>query len=69
MVWTRSSIASGSPPDFFTWWTGQTFAEIRLAVPAPYRELRDAVFEALGDGTMRQRFDDERGAMVLAKAS
>jgi type I restriction enzyme S subunit len=48
---------------------GQTFAEIRLAVPAPYRELRDAVFEALGDGTVRQRFDEGRGAMVLTRAS
>lgn len=48
---------------------GQTFAEIRYAVPAPYRELRDAVFEALGDGTLRQRFDDKRGTMVLVRAS
>lgn len=24
----QSSIASGSPPDFFTWWTGQTFKEL-----------------------------------------
>src|SRR6476619_5031955 len=24
----QSSIASGSPPDFFTWWTGATFKDL-----------------------------------------
>lgn len=48
---------------------GHSFDEIRRALPARYPELRDAVFEALADGTIRQHFDRNRGVMVLAKAS
>jgi type I restriction enzyme S subunit len=48
---------------------GQSFEEIRQAIPSKYDDLRDAVFEALAEGAVLQRFDDQRGAMLLVRAS
>jgi type I restriction enzyme S subunit len=48
---------------------GQSFDEIRQAIPSRYDDLRDAVFQALADGVVRQRFDRKRGVMLLARSS
>jgi type I restriction enzyme, S subunit len=48
---------------------GRSFEEVRHEIPSPYEDLRDVVFEALADGVILLRFDSERGALLLARAS
>lgn len=48
---------------------GWSFEELREVVPGRYDDLRDLIFEAIEEGTIRQSFNSERRTMILMRCA